>query len=950
MRSWWCAALLLACGLVPELSVAAAAPQLLDEQKVAPGSLMIPYQRYRLANGLTLILSPDHSDPLVHVNVAYHVGSSREVQGTTGFAHFFEHMMFQGSKHVADQQHFKLIEEAGGSLNGATGQDVTNYYQTVPANELEKVLWLESDRMGFLLDAISQKKFEIQRATVKNERAQRVDNQPYGRVREVQGESLFPRTHPYSWQPIGYVEDLDRVDVSDLKRFFLRWYGPNNATLTIGGDFQPEQVLKLVNHYFGGIPAGPEVTPLPLQPVSLDADRRVTLEDNIQLPLLLITVPTAVKPGSDEEAALDIVAEQLAGSKNSLFYQQLVKPGVALDADATFLCRELSCELQLVLQPNPVKLQSLKPLAARVRELLGQFAKQGVSEQDLSRIKGSLKAEAVWRLESVSGKVSQLSYGQLQFGDPNASLRALEQLRKVSRSAVTHAFDKHIANQPALWLSVIPKGQPQWQVAAVDYHPEPRQVVAGHQQGEVALRKVEDGVARQSIPASGGPLKPTVPTLWYGSLPNQIQVSGVENQEIPAISITITLPGGRRVETASEAGLANLTAMLVRQGSQRLNAEALSEELQRLGSTISFSTASYNTVIQISSLSENLPRTLQLVAELLTSPGLRESDFSRVKNQLLQGLRQQEQDPSAMADHAFYPLIYGADSPLAWPDSGTVASVSSLSLAQVKDYYQHYYFPAGGKVVAVGDVTKARLLPLLAFLGQVKGEATGLPDLKPKSQEAKGGIYLVDMPGAVQSTLRVGRRALAYDTTGDYLLANLMNFNFAGNFNSRVNQLLREKKGYTYGASCDFSGNRDTGDFVCSADVRADATTDALRLLLEQMTQYQQGPDSKELAYLKSAFSRQDALAYETLGQKAGFLLNLALLGEKPDSVLRQQAKVAAISGDTLGAVARRWLEPETMKIVVVGDAKKLEPSLRQLKLPITRIPAATAAPVHNNK
>ena len=292
--------LMLSLGLLASASWAA--PRLIAEQVAKPDSLAIPYQMYRLENGLTVILHPDHSDPLVHVNVTYHVGSAREVQGMTGFAHFFEHMMFQGSKHVAAQQHYKMIEEAGGSLNGMTGHDITHYFESVPATELEKVLWLESDRMGFLLDAVSQKKFEIQRDTVKNERGQTVDNQPYGRVSEVLGESLYPRDHPYSWQPIGYIDDLNRVDVNDLKRFFLRWYGPNNATLTIGGDFKPEQALAWVERYFASIPAGPAVSKPPLQPVALERPRHVTYEDNIQLPLLLVTYPTAVVPGSEAEA------------------------------------------------------------------------------------------------------------------------------------------------------------------------------------------------------------------------------------------------------------------------------------------------------------------------------------------------------------------------------------------------------------------------------------------------------------------------------------------------------------------------------------------------------------------------------------------------------------------------------------------------------------------------
>ena len=922
-----------------------AAPRLISEQAAKPGSLAIPYQMYRLDNGLTLILHPDHSDPLVHVNVTYHVGSAREVQGMTGFAHFFEHMMFQGSKHVGDQQHFQLIQEAGGSLNGMTGQDITHYFETVPANELEKVLWLESDRMGFLLEAVSQKKFEIQRDTVKNERGQTVDNQPYGRVREVLGESLYPRDHPYSWQPIGYIDDLNRVDVNDLKRFFLRWYGPNNATLTIGGDFKPEQALAWVERYFAPIPAGPAVSKPKLQPVALEQPRHVTYEDNIQLPLLLVTYPTAVAPGSEAEAALDIFADKLAGSKNSIFYQQLVKPGLALDASASFDCSELNCNLQLMLQPNPQKLTSLKPLAEQVQRLLAEFAQQGITAADLARIKGIVRAETIWGRESVENKVNQLAYGQVLFADPNSALRSMQLLNQVTAEQVLQAYQEHIANKPALWLSVIPKGQRQWQLAQPDYQPAERKLVPYQQEAAPALRSVVDSFDRSQMPLSGPALVRAVPPLWKAKLTDEIEVWGSRNSEIPAVTLTITLPGGRRVESAQEAGLANLTALMVRQGTQRLTGEQLSEELQRLGSSISISAANYNTLITVSSLAENLPQTLKLVEELLNTPALRESDFVRLKNQMLQSLRQGEQEPGRQAEDAFYRQIYGASSPLSQPDGGYAATLERLTLKQVEAYYRRYYFPAGGVVVAVGDLTQQSLLPQLAFLAKRKGEVKNLPNLKPHEPEAKPGIYLVDYPGAVQSMLRVGRRALPYDATGDYLLANLMNFNFAGNFNSRLNQTLREQKGYTYGASCGFSGNRDTGDFVCRSDVRGEATVDALRQLLRVMGEYRHsGPDGKELAYLKSAFLRQDALSYETLGQKANYLLDMALNKNSADYVLVQQSKVAAVSQPLLQQQAMRWLNQDQMIIVVVGDAKRLEKPLKALNLPLYRytVPGAT--------
>ena len=343
---------------------------LVEEVEAEPGKAMIPYSKYQLDNGLTVILSPDHSDPLVHVDVTYHVGSAREEVGKSGFAHFFEHMMFQGSENVGDQQHFKIITEAGGTLNGTTNRDRTNYFETVPSNQLEKMLWLESDRMGFLLDAVSQRKFEIQRDTVKNERAQNYDNRPYGLMWEKMGEAMYPEGHPYSWQTIGYVEDLDRVDVNDLKAFFLRWYGPNNAVLTIGGDINVDQTLEWVNKYFGSIPSGPEVNQAPKQPAKLTQDRYVTLEDRIQQPMLMIGWPTTYN-GAEGQASLNALANVLGNGANSLLYQKLVKTQKAVDAGAFQDCAELACNFYVYAMAPSGEKGALKPLYQELMQTLG---------------------------------------------------------------------------------------------------------------------------------------------------------------------------------------------------------------------------------------------------------------------------------------------------------------------------------------------------------------------------------------------------------------------------------------------------------------------------------------------------------------------------------------------------------------------------------------------------
>jgi zinc protease len=336
--------------------------------------LVIPYEKYKLPNGLTLIIHEDHSDPIVHVDVTYHVGSAREEIGKSGFAHFFEHMMFQGSDHVKDEEHFKLVTEAGGTMNGTTNRDRTNYFETIPSNQLERALWLEADRMGFLLDAVTQQKFEVQRATVKNEKGQNYDNRPYAAGAEYVARTLYPYGHPYSWLTIGYVEDLNRVEVSDLKNFFLRWYGPNNATLTIGGDVNPKEVIKLVEKYFGSIPKGPAVSSTVLAPFSINKDRYVSYEDNIRFPMLQMVFPT-VPSFHKDEPALDVLAEILGGGATSLFYKNFVKAQKGIQAGVYNSTSELSGEFTMTVLGLPNT--PLSQLEQMVRQTLEEFEKEG---------------------------------------------------------------------------------------------------------------------------------------------------------------------------------------------------------------------------------------------------------------------------------------------------------------------------------------------------------------------------------------------------------------------------------------------------------------------------------------------------------------------------------------------------------------------------------------------
>ena len=416
---------------------------LIEQVPLVPGKTRIPYQKYRLKNGLIVILHQDHSDPLVHVDITYHVGSAREEPGKSGFAHFFEHMMFQGSEHVADEQHFKIVTEAGGTMNGTTNSDRTNYFQTVPANQLEKILWLEADRMGFLLNAVTREKFEVQRETVKNERGQRIDNRPYGRLNETVARALYPVNHPYSWPVIGYMEDLNRVSVNDLKAFFRRWYGPNNATLTIGGDINVQQTLALVSKYFSTIPSGPKVNMPEKAHFTLKQDRYISMEDNVHLPLLYMSYPT-VFVRHEDEAPLDLLSSILGGGKTSLLYKNLVKNQLAVQASVNHPCSELACTFNLLALPHPASGKSLTDIERIIRNSLLEFEARGVEDDDLLKAKAQMESGFIFGLQSVAGKVSQLAANQTFTGDPNYITRDIARYDTVTKADVERVYQRYI--------------------------------------------------------------------------------------------------------------------------------------------------------------------------------------------------------------------------------------------------------------------------------------------------------------------------------------------------------------------------------------------------------------------------------------------------------------------------------------------------------------------------
>ncbi len=904
----------------------------LIEKVVKKGNeLTIPYEKYVLDNGLILIVHEDHSDPICYTQVTYHVGSDREQIGRSGFAHFFEHMMFQGSDHVGDNEHFKLVTAAGGSLNGNTTSDRTVYFETLPSNQLETALWLESDRMGFLLDAVTQKKFEVQRSTVKNERGQNYDNRPYGLVSEKVGEALYPVGHPYSWTTIGYIEDLNRVDANDLKKFFLRWYGPNNAVLSVTGDVNTQEVVKMVEKYFGSIPKGPEVKQLEKMPAKLDKDRYISYEDKVRFPLLHIVWPTV--PGfTPDEAPLDILANILGGDKNSIFYQNFVKSQLAIDARVSSPCSELAGQFTIAIYTTKGK--TLAQMDSLVKTSLLQFEKRGVNDDDLKKFKASHEANVINSLSSVSAKGSQLATYQINTGNPNFVQKDLDRYMNVTKEDVMRVYNQYIKNKPALYLSVYPKGEANV-IDKPDNYEIPKRDLANIKESEeyanLVYHKAKDNFDRNIRPGAGANPVVKIPEYWSETFANGLKTIGTPLNELPVVTAQINIEAGHRFEDKNKAGLAFLTANLMNESTQKHSAEQISEMLSRLGSSIDVSANDNEIKITINSLTKNSAATAKLAEELVLEPKFDQAEFDRSKKEQLERIANQANQPVAIAENVFGKLLYG-DNVMSLPSIGTTASVTALTLEDVKNYYKSHISPSASKLIVVGDVKKGEILDQFSFLKTWKGEKTNSPAEPSIKEIDKTRIYFVNKEKAPQSEIRIGYIALPYDATGDFYKSGIMNYTLGGSFNSRLNLKIREDKAYTYGARSSFSGNKYKGPFRASAGVRADATAASVLEFMYEISNYRlMGIKPEELAFTKSSMGQNDALQYETAVQKAGFLKRILDYNLDKTFVDKQQEILKTITKEEIDALTNKNLPAEKMYIVVVGDKAKVYENLEKL-------------------
>jgi zinc protease len=916
-------------------SITFAQAKLIEKVTAQNGEINIPYQKYSLPNGLTVIIHEDHSDPIVHVDVTYHVGSAREQISKSGFAHFFEHMMFQGSDNVGDEQHFKIISEAGGTLNGTTNRDRTNYFETVPSNQLEKMLWLESDRMGFLLDAVTQKKFEVQRATVKNERGQNYDNRPYGLVGEIAAKNLYPYGHPYSWLTIGYIEDLNRVNVNDLKNFFLRWYGPNNAVLTLGGDINTAEALKLVEKYFGSIPKGPDVQPVKLPAPVLDKNRYISMIDNYaKVPMLRIVFPSTPQYSKDE-AALDCLAEIIGQGNNSILYQNMVKTQKAVSAQSYNSTSELAGEFTISVTPYPG--QKLADMEQMVREALAEFEKRGgATDDEITKFKNQQESRSIYGLESVSRKVSQLAAFQTFTGNANYISQELKRYASVTKEDIMRVYKQYIKGKNAVIVSVLTKGNEDNKAAADNYTVQQTGYKAPNY-GYTSLKynKAKDNFDRSKMPASGANPVVNVPKLWSTELPNNGDIIGTREAEMPIINISIELKGGILIDAnnPTKQGLANLFATMMNEDTKNYTAEAFTTELQKLGSDINVNAGLDATNISLRCLKKNLKPTLALLEERILRPEFKETTFKTKKNRTIQNVKNALNQPSYIASTIFEKLMNG-DNIMGWTSSGTETTLNNIELSDIQNYYKNNLNYNETKIVVVGDVSKEEIIAHLKFLEQLPNKQITLPTIPAAPKAKTTQIYFVDVPNAAQTEFRIGYVTnLKYDATGDYYKSTIVNYPLGGAFNSRVNLYLREDKGWTYGARCGYKGDLYSGSFEFSAGIKANATDSALRDVMNILSDYRiKGMSAAELQFTQNSIGQSEARKYESGAQKASFLSRLMDYNLSPKFPEEQSKILASMTLDQANTFIREHIPTtDKMNILLVGDKATLWDRLKTL-------------------
>jgi len=910
-----------------------------NSTKQSDEKLSVPYVQYQLDNGLDVILHQDKSDPIVAVAIMYHVGSNREVPGKTGFAHLFEHMMFQQSENVGQDEFFKKIQSAGGTLNGGTGNDQTVYYEVVPKNALEMVLWMESDRMGYLENTVTKSAFANQQNVVQNEKRQSYDNRPYGFNQWVIAKNLYPEGHPYNWTVIGEMEDLFNASVEDVKEFHSKFYVPNNTTIVLAGDFEEEDVKPIIEKYFGEIPAGEKVEDMEPQNVTLAETKKLYHEDNFaKTPQLTMIWPT-VEDYNEDSYALQFLGQVLGSGKKSPFYKVIVKDK-KLAPRAGVYNRSMELTGQFTVSINANAGTSLADVENAVFEAFKLFEDEGITEKDLEKHKAGLETQFYNGVNSVLNKSFQLAMYNEFTGSPGYIEEDIAKIKAVTIDDINRVYEKYIKGKNYLATSFVPKGQLDLIAEnSVDAGIVEENVLEATQvdQSTIAedevIAKTPTDFDRSVEPAKGPDPEITVPSVWTDETANGMKVYGIEQSELPLIQYSIVMDGGHILAPKDKAGVASFMASMLTEGTATKTPEELEEEIDLLGASIDVRAGIESMMVSVNCLTRNYEKTMALVEEILLQPRWDEEQFELIKLRMINNIKRNQANPNYLASIAFNKLVYGDDNILAIPGSGTIESLESITMDDLKEFYNKSVSPSVARMHIVGKIDQERAVAGLASLNtNWKAHDVVFPEIKAPILPEKSTIYFVDVPGAKQSVINIGQNAIP-KTSDDFEKATVMNYKLGGSFNGIVNLILREEKGYTYGARTFFSGGKNFGTFQASSSVRTTATEESVQIFKNEIEKYREGISDEDLQFTKDALIKSNARGFETLGALLSMLTNISAYDLPFDYVKQEEEFIKSLTPEQHKELAQRLLDPDHMYYIVVGDAETQLSALKNIGL-----------------
>ncbi|MFQ3350513.1 MAG: zinc protease [Candidatus Arcticimaribacter sp.] len=890
-------------------------------------TLAIEFEKYELENGLQVILHQDKSDPIVSLAVQYGVGSNREKTGRTGFAHLFEHMLFQESENVPQDQFFKKIQNVGGTLNGGTWKDGTVYYEIVPNNALETIMWLESDRMGFLINTVTEAAFYNQQEVVQNEKRQRVDNNPYGHTSWVIDKAIYPEGHPYNWQVIGELVDLQNATVEDVKEFYSKYYGPNNATLVLAGDFESVDAKAMIEKYFGEIKRGQEVAKLKPQPVTINETKRLYHEDNFATAPQLNMVWPTLEQYTDDAYALDFLGELLANGKKAPMYKVLVEEKKLTSRTTAYnRSQELAGAFRVSITANDGK--NLADVEDAIFEAFQKFETDGVTNKDVERIKASQETDFYNSISSVLGK----SYGLAQYnvfaGDPSFITQDIENIKAVTKEDVMRVFNTYIKDMPYVITSFVPKGKIELaaknsQLAAVVEEEIKDNIdVSIVEANDEVVVKTPSNFDRSVEPNQGETPKLNIPDSWSATLSNGMTVNGMEHNELPLVNFSLVIDGGHLLDSFDKIGVANLMTDILMEGTANKTPQELEEEIELLGATINMFTGRESITISGNTLVRNFDKTMNLVEEILLEPRWDEEELKRIKLSTINGIKRSASNPNVVSRNVYNKLIYGEKHMFAYPTSGTVSSIELITMDDLKAFYNNNFSPSVSRFHIVGNINKDKTLAVLNDL-ETKWESKDvtIPTYEIKAESDKASLYFVDIPNAKQSVINIGYLGMAR-TDPDYFASTVMNYKLGGSFSGNVNLILREEKGYTYGARTGFSGSKIKGTFTASSSVRTNTTLESVMIFKEEIEKYKEGISKEDLEFTKNALIKSNARRFETQGALLRILQNISNYNLSKDYIADEEGIIKSMTLEQHKALANKYLDASKMGYLVIGDAE----------------------------